>query len=93
MTREAVPLTVPDVGTFARALGRSLATRRYGGNERATRLVGVPGHSCRGQSKYARYPKGLDSAQCDARYGRIQEQSDLVNNIVPQCWRYWHAWL
>src|SRR3954447_22246279 len=28
MTREAIPLVVPDVGTFARALGRSLVERR-----------------------------------------------------------------
>ena len=27
MTREAVPLVVPDIGTFARALGRSLVER------------------------------------------------------------------
>ena len=28
MTREAIPLVVPDVGTFARALGRALVARR-----------------------------------------------------------------
>ena len=27
MTREAIPLVVPDVGTFARALGRALVER------------------------------------------------------------------
>jgi hypothetical protein len=27
MTREAIPLVVPDIGTFARALGRSLVER------------------------------------------------------------------
>jgi len=37
MTRDAVPLVVPDIGTFARALGRSLV-------ERHTAKSTPPGH-------------------------------------------------
>jgi hypothetical protein len=37
MTREAIPLVVPDIGTYARALGRSLA-------ERHTDNPAPPGH-------------------------------------------------
>jgi hypothetical protein len=37
MTREAIPLVVPDVGAFARALGRSLV-------ERHADKPGLPGH-------------------------------------------------
>ena len=37
MTREAIPLAVPDVGTFARALGRSLDARH-------TSQAAPPGH-------------------------------------------------
>ena len=70
MTREAIPLVVPDVGSFARALGRSLEQRHVdkpdppGHVELLNLLARAAGHrSYQGVRAAARMPDAADALE------------------------------